>query len=112
MKEKEGIKDRLSEREYHDRLKSLLKNDSTHSLTSPVGTGRDRLHQTASLFLNRNRVSCRTAEGDRPVQRLKAWLKDVASSYPSSQAIWDSDKLGSFRYCNARLCRKSSMTSA
>ena len=27
MKEKEGIKDRISEREYHDRLKSLLKND-------------------------------------------------------------------------------------
>ena len=27
MKEKEGIKDRISEREYRDRLKSLLKND-------------------------------------------------------------------------------------
>ena len=27
MKEKEGIKDRISEREYHDLLKSLLKND-------------------------------------------------------------------------------------
>ena len=27
MKEKEGIKDRISEREYHDRLKGLLKND-------------------------------------------------------------------------------------
>jgi hypothetical protein len=27
MKEKEGIKDRISEREYHDHLKSLLKND-------------------------------------------------------------------------------------
>jgi hypothetical protein len=27
MKEKERIKDRISEREYRDRLKSLLKND-------------------------------------------------------------------------------------
>ena len=27
MKEKEGIKDRISEREYHDHLTSLLKHD-------------------------------------------------------------------------------------
>ena len=27
MKKKERIEDRISEREYHDRLKSLLKND-------------------------------------------------------------------------------------
>jgi hypothetical protein len=32
MKEKEGIKDRISEREYHDRLKSLLKNDFNSQL--------------------------------------------------------------------------------
>jgi hypothetical protein len=66
----------------------------------------------APYALPRTSASCRRAEGERPVQRPKAWLKDVDPSYPSSHAICDSEMVGSLRYCNARVRRKSSTTLA